>query len=66
VSFQTSSNLFNIIIYIQSHINGGLEGKFYRLELGKPVMERPSVTIACLLLLLFWVVQLRELTSMAI
>lgn len=68
MSFQTTFDeliLFNIIIYIQSHENEGLQDKFYRLELGNSVMERSSVTFACLPLLLFWFVWWQDLTSMA-
>lgn len=68
MSFQVTFyelSLFNIIIYIQSHENEGLQGKFDRLELGKPVMEMSFITFAFLPLLLFWFVQLQDLTSMA-
>lgn len=56
--------LFNIIC-IQSHENVVLLGKFFRLRLGKPVMERSSEISAYLPLLLFWFVLLQELTSMS-
>lgn len=68
MSFQVTFyelSLFNIIIYIQSHENEGLQGKFDRLELGKLVMEMSFITFAFLPLLLFWFVQLQDLTSMA-
>lgn len=56
--------LFNII-YIQSHENVVLQGKFCKLRLGKPVLERSSEIFAYLPLLLFWFVLLQELTSMS-
>lgn len=54
--------LFNIIIYIQSQDNGGLQGKFYMQELEKPVMEMSSITSAGLS---FWFVQVQDVTSVA-